>query len=119
MGDRVHMKCTGLKRAPKSKQKVMLGGGWRPMKSCSGGNQSPGVRIIFSSLSIQRWALLLSSYRYHISYKAGKLHANADCLSRLPVQDARNPGVKFKGRRCSCLKRCPVAGNKGYGGAYR
>ncbi|XP_057298423.1 uncharacterized protein K02A2.6-like [Hydractinia symbiolongicarpus] len=35
---------------------------------------------------VQRWALLLSAYSYVLEYKPGVNHANADCLSRLPLQ---------------------------------
>ena len=35
----------------------------------------------------QRWALMLSAYRYDISYKPRASHANADSLSRLPVDN--------------------------------
>ena len=38
-----------------------------------------------ASARVQRWALMLSAYRYNISYKPGVSHANADGLSRLPV----------------------------------
>ena len=34
---------------------------------------------------LQRWAVLLSAYRYDICYKSTQEHANADCLSRLPL----------------------------------
>ena len=33
---------------------------------------------------IQRWALTLSMYEYHISFKSSDSHCNADALSRLP-----------------------------------
>ena len=34
---------------------------------------------------LQGWAVLLSAYRYDIRYKSTQDHANADCLSRLPL----------------------------------
>ena len=34
---------------------------------------------------LQRWAVLLSAYRYDICYKSTQEQANADCLSRLPL----------------------------------
>ena len=40
-----------------------------------------------ASARIQRWALLLSAYRYSIQYKPGSRHANADALSRLPLPE--------------------------------
>ena len=40
-----------------------------------------------ASARIQRWALVLSAYDYHIEYKPGLLHGNADMLSRLPLSD--------------------------------
>ena len=43
---------------------------------------------LMASARIQWWALTLSAYTYTIQYKAGKDHANADELSRLPLEDA-------------------------------
>ena len=38
-----------------------------------------------ASARIQRWALTLSNYQYHLRYKQGVQNANADALSRLPI----------------------------------
>ena len=38
-----------------------------------------------ASARIQRWALTLGMYEYHLMYKAGSAHGNADALSRLPL----------------------------------
>ena len=57
---------------------------------------------------MQRWAMLLSAYQYTIEYKCGKLHANADCLSRLPVQDNKDledPSTVFQ---VSFVEELPV-----------
>ena len=36
---------------------------------------------------MQRWAIFLLAYSYNIEFKGTKLHANADSLSRLPIED--------------------------------
>ena len=40
-----------------------------------------------ASARVQRWALTLSAYKYNIEYRPGKDQANADGLSRLPLQN--------------------------------
>ena len=40
-----------------------------------------------ASARIQRWALLLSSYQYTVSYKPGSQMAKTDVLSRLPLPE--------------------------------
>ena len=39
-----------------------------------------------ASSRIQRWALTLSAYNYQMVFRPGKLQANADALSRLPLK---------------------------------
>ena len=43
---------------------------------------------LMATAQIQQWALTLSAYMYTIQYKAGKDHANAEGLSRLPMEDS-------------------------------
>ena len=38
-----------------------------------------------ASARIQRWAMTLSNYQYHLRYKQGAQNTNADALSRLSV----------------------------------
>ena len=49
-----------------------------------------------ASNRIQRWALLLASYEYTISYRSTTKHSNADAMSRLPLPD------KPKNNSCPC-----------------
>jgi len=39
-----------------------------------------------ASPRIQRWGIILRAYEYKMIYRPGKDHANADCLSRLPLK---------------------------------
>ena len=61
---------------------------------------------------IQRWALFLAGYDYKFRYKPGKVHENADGLSRLPAK-AENvnidpEGTKFENIMLLDLDRAPV-----------
>ena len=39
-----------------------------------------------AAAQLQRWALQLSAHQYKIQFHSTKAHANADALSRLPLQ---------------------------------
>ena len=41
-----------------------------------------------ASTRLQRWAYTLGAYNYHICYKPGSSHSNADMLSRSPVPES-------------------------------
>ena len=41
-----------------------------------------------SSARIQRWALILAAYEYDLHFKSSTNHANADALSRLPLNES-------------------------------
>jgi len=40
---------------------------------------------------LQRWSLILSSYKYKLQYRRTTEHFDADCLSRLPLPEMWNP----------------------------
>ena len=47
-----------------------------------------GAISVMSSARIQRWGLTLAKYQYHLCFRPGRKIANADGLSRLPVDAA-------------------------------
>ena len=55
-----------------------------PLKSLFNEQQAIPVQ---ASGRIQRWALLLSSYEYSITFRPTHKHGNADAMSRLPVPE--------------------------------
>ena len=40
---------------------------------------------------LQRWSLILSSYKYNLQFRKTSEHLDADCMSRLPLPHAWNP----------------------------
>ena len=63
-----------------------------------------------SSAHIQRWALTLTNYQYHLQYNPGCKNANADALSRLPLaeQPTRIPVPEEVVLALDNLDRTPV-----------
>lgn len=43
---------------------------------------------------IQRWAIVLSAYNYHIVYRQSNKHGNADGLSRVPLSETKDAGTE-------------------------
>ena len=53
---------------------------------------SPKVGLpALAAARLQRWAIILSAYNYDTVFRPTKSHANADCLSRLPLDSSSLP----------------------------
>ena len=48
---------------------------------------------------LQRWSLILASYKYVIEYRNSNLHKDADCMSRIPLSKTYHP----KSENSECL----------------
>ena len=68
-------------------------------------DEAKGIPQIVSP-RIQRWAVTLMAYEYHIVYKAGKYHGNADALSRLPLPGT--PGSNASKERVLMLETSDI-----------
>lgn len=44
---------------------------------------------IYSAMRMQHYAIFLQGFNYEIKYRRTEMHANADCLSRLPIPQTR------------------------------
>jgi len=45
---------------------------------------------LHTAARLQRWSLILSSYKYELQFRKTTEHVDADCLSRLPLSDTWN-----------------------------
>jgi len=57
---------------------------------------------------MQRWAIFLSAYSYNIEFKGTKMHANADSLSRLPMEEDDDSEVSATMFKFSFIDSLPV-----------
>jgi len=48
---------------------------------------------VLAAARLQRWAIILSAYNYDIVFRPIKSHANADCLSRLLLDNVSSPAT--------------------------
>ena len=67
-----------------------------------------------ASARIQRWALTLSNYQYHLRYKSGVQNTNADGLSRLllPTKTAYVPVPEEVVLSLSIVNDTPITATK-------
>ncbi len=49
---------------------------------------------MMAAARIQRWAIILSAYDYHICYRKAENHGNADGLSRVPLPETTDVGTE-------------------------
>ena len=61
---------------------------------------------------MQRWALHLAGYQYRIQFKSSKENANADALSRLPVDSAKSSHSDEVPINMMSIKEFPVTASK-------
>ena len=72
-------------------RKFLLVTDYKPLTTLLG--PKSGIPTL-AAARLQRWALLLAAYQYDIEYRSTAKHANADCLSRLPINiDKPDEGV--------------------------
>ena len=92
-----HQYLSGLKFTIKTDHKPLLGifGEAKPIPT-------------LSAARIQRWALLLSGYNYTLEYKRGEDNANADGMSRLPVDNKGEVSQATNDIFMLSLDRAPV-----------
>ena len=62
---------------------------------------------------IQRWAIVLSAYDYHIVYCQSEKHGNADGLSRVPLSETKDSGTEamsayIDALMCEHLEEAPL-----------
>ncbi|XP_018407383.1 PREDICTED: uncharacterized protein K02A2.6-like [Cyphomyrmex costatus] len=67
---------------------------------------------IYSAMRMQHYAIFLQEFNYEIEYRKSEKHANADCLSRLPVDAPQMIADVVDAYQVEVIETLPVTANR-------
>ncbi|XP_029163050.1 uncharacterized protein K02A2.6-like [Nylanderia fulva] len=67
---------------------------------------------IYSAMRMQHYAIFLQGYNYEIEYRKSERHANADCLSRLPVDAPQTVADTVDAYQLEVIETLPVTASR-------
>lgn len=67
---------------------------------------------IYTAMRMQHYAIFLQGFNYEIQYRKSEKHANADCLSRLPIAGQESEGDVIDAFHLEIIDTLPVTANK-------
>jgi len=67
---------------------------------------------IYSAMRMQHYAIFLQGFNYKIEYRSSEKHANADCLSRLPVDTPQTVADVVDAYQLEIIETLPVTAKK-------
>lgn len=67
---------------------------------------------VYTAMRMQHYAIFLQGFNYVIQYKKSEAHANADCLSRLPIKNSDNITDVIDTFQLELLDSLPVTAGK-------